>query len=48
MFRGEAEVIELADTLVRRTRHPRLMLWVAWLVINADGPISDTERLLFQ
>ncbi len=48
VFRDEAEVIELADTLVRRTRHPRLMLWVAWLVINADGKITDAERLLFQ
>lgn len=48
-FRREAEVIELADTLIRRTsQHPRLMLWVAWLVINADGKISDAERLLFQ
>jgi tellurite resistance protein len=43
-----AEVIELADTLIRRARHPRLMLWVAWLVINADGGISDDESLLFQ
>ncbi|MDX2395024.1 MULTISPECIES: hypothetical protein [unclassified Streptomyces] len=48
VFRGEAEVIELADTLIRRTRHPRLMLWVAWLVINADGKVTDAERLLFQ
>ncbi|MFF3014856.1 hypothetical protein [Streptomyces sp. NPDC057939] len=48
VFRGEAEVVELADTLIRRTRHPRLMLWVAWLVINADGEVTDTERLLFQ
>lgn len=48
VFRAEAEVIELADTLTRRTRHPRLMLWVVWLVINADGKITDAERLLFQ
>ncbi|UFR04451.1 hypothetical protein KBP30_26270 [Streptomyces sp. Go40/10] len=48
VFRGEAEVIEVADTLVRRTRHPRLMLWVAWLVINADGTMADSEVLLFQ
>ncbi|MGW1327903.1 hypothetical protein ACWD64_35880 [Streptomyces antibioticus] len=48
VFRGEAEVIELAHTLLRRTRHPRIMLWVAWLVINADGKITDAERLLFQ
>ncbi|SFR03646.1 hypothetical protein SAMN04488564_102363 [Lentzea waywayandensis] len=48
VFRDEAEVIELAETLIRRTRHLRLMLWVAWLVINADGKITDAERLLFQ
>ncbi|MCX5261767.1 hypothetical protein OOK27_47895 [Streptomyces canus] len=48
VFRDEAKVIELADTLIRRTRHPRLMLWVAWLVINADGEIADAESLLFQ
>jgi tellurite resistance protein len=48
VFRAEAEVIELADTLIRRTRHPRLMLWVAWLVINADGKLADAESLLFQ
>lgn len=48
VFRDEAEVIELADTLIRRTRHLRLMLWVAWLVINADGKITDAESLLFQ
>ena len=48
VFRDEAEVIELADTLIRRTRHPQLMLWVAWLVINADGRIADDETLLFQ
>lgn len=48
VFRDEAEVIELADTLIRRTQHLRLMLWVAWLVINADGKITDAESLLFQ
>lgn len=48
VFRNEARVIELAETLIRRTEHPRLMLWVAWLVINADGKITEDERLLFQ
>ncbi|ROP35236.1 hypothetical protein [Saccharothrix texasensis] len=48
VFREEAEVVELAETLVRRTGHLRLVLWVAWLVINADGEIGDAERLLFQ
>jgi hypothetical protein len=47
VFRREAEVIELADRLIRRTHHPRLMLWVAWLVINADGKITDGEHQLF-
>ncbi|WP_405724227.1 TerB family tellurite resistance protein [Streptomyces sp. NBC_00028] len=47
VFRDEAGVIELADTLIRGTRHPRLMLWVAWLVINADGKITEAESLLF-
>ncbi|NKZ05479.1 TerB family tellurite resistance protein [Actinomadura latina] len=48
VFRNEARVIELAETLIRRTEHPRLMLWVAWLVIDADGKITEDERLLFQ
>ncbi|SMD23907.1 hypothetical protein [Lentzea albidocapillata] len=48
VFRDDAEVIELADTLIRRTQHPQLMLWIAWLVINSDGKITDAERLLFR
>ncbi|GAA2669446.1 MULTISPECIES: hypothetical protein [Actinosynnema] len=48
VFRGEAEVVEIAETLVRRTRHPRLLLWAAWLVITADGAATDRERLLFR
>ncbi|MFD0328321.1 hypothetical protein ACFQZC_08935 [Streptacidiphilus monticola] len=30
----------------RGTRHPRLMLWVAWLVITADSKMTDAETLL--
>jgi hypothetical protein len=41
-------VIELADTLTRRTRHPRLMLWVAWLVISADNNNPGKKTTLFQ
>ncbi|MWV47884.1 hypothetical protein GRS96_01180 [Rathayibacter sp. VKM Ac-2803] len=48
VFRNEARVIELAKALSGRSRHPQLMLWVAWLVINADRTISDDETLLFQ
>lgn len=48
VFRNEARVIELAGNLSERSRHPQLMLWVAWLVVNADGKISDDEALLFR
>jgi tellurite resistance protein len=48
VFRNEARVIELAASLTRRSRHPQLMLWVAWLVIRADSKISDDEALLIR
>ncbi|MFC5911293.1 hypothetical protein [Streptacidiphilus monticola] len=46
VFRNEARVIELAERLSGGTRHPRLMLWVAWLVITADSKMTDAETLL--
>jgi tellurite resistance protein len=46
VFRNEARIADLADGLSERTAHPRLMLWIAWLVIMADGKISDDEALL--
>ncbi|MBD8605480.1 hypothetical protein IFT73_01320 [Aeromicrobium sp. CFBP 8757] len=48
VFRNEARVIELAERLCERSRHPHSMLWIAWLVINADPGISDDEALLFR
>lgn len=48
VFRNEARVIEVAKSLTSRTEHPQLMLWVAWLVINADNKISDDEALLMR
>ena len=48
VFRNEARVIEVATGLSKRSRHPQLMLWVAWLVIMADGKISDDEALLIR
>lgn len=48
VFRNEARVIELAESLSEQSRHPQLLLWVAWLVVNADGKISDDEALLFR
>ncbi len=48
VFRNEARVIELAEGLGNRSRHPQLMLWVAWLVIMADHKIADDEALLIR
>ncbi len=48
VFRNEARVIELAEKLSNRSRHPQLMLWVAWLVIMADNKIGDDETLLMK
>ena len=48
VFRNEARVTELAENLSKRTHHPELMLWVAWLVIKADQRIADDEALLIR
>jgi hypothetical protein len=48
VFRNEARVIELAEGMCKRSDHPQLMLWVAWLVIMADEKITDDEALLMR
>lgn len=48
VFRNEARVLEVAENLSEQSKHPQLTLWVAWLVIMADGKISDDEALLFR
>ncbi|WKX17488.1 MULTISPECIES: hypothetical protein [unclassified Streptomyces] len=50
VFRNEARVIELAAGISERSRHPQLMLWVAWLVLraNAKVKIADDEALLMR
>lgn len=48
VFRNEARVLETAERLLDRSRHPRLLLWVAWLVVQADGQVSDDEALLLR
>jgi tellurite resistance protein len=48
VFANEARVIELAVKLSKRSHHPKLMLWVAWLVIMSDHKISDDEALLMR
>ncbi|CAL9366457.1 hypothetical protein SUDANB32_00770 [Streptomyces sp. enrichment culture] len=50
VFRNEARIIELAESLSERTLHPELMLWVSWLVLraNAKAKIADDEALLMR
>jgi tellurite resistance protein len=48
VFRNEARVIELAEGLSKRSQHPQLMLWVAWLVIRANRKLADDEALLMR
>ncbi|MGV9563547.1 hypothetical protein [Streptomyces sp. NPDC003480] len=50
VFRNEARVIEIAEGISERSRHPQLMLWVAWLVLraNAKAEIADDEVLLMR
>jgi tellurite resistance protein len=48
VFRNEARVIEVAENVTERTHHAQLTLWVAWLVVMADGRISDNEALLMR
>ncbi|MFE9925201.1 hypothetical protein ACFYQA_27590 [Streptomyces sp. NPDC005774] len=48
VFRNEARVIELAENLSKSSRHPQLMLWVAWLVIRANHKMADDETLLMR
>lgn len=48
VFREEARIIELAGRLIEHSAHPRLTLWVAWLVIAVDGRTTDSEALLMR
>ncbi|WP_299038507.1 hypothetical protein [uncultured Pseudokineococcus sp.] len=48
VFRNEARVIEVAERLTEKSRHPQLLLWIAWLVVKADSKISDDEALLMR
>lgn len=48
VFRNEARVLETAERLLDRSGHPQLLLWVAWLVVQADGKVSDDEALLLR
>ena len=48
VFRNEARIIELAQRLSAKSRHPQTLLWVAWLTIMSDQKISHDETLLLR
>jgi tellurite resistance protein len=48
VYRNEARVVEAATKMAKNTKHPQLLLWVAWLVVNVDKKISDEEALLMR
>jgi len=48
IYRNDARVIEVAERIAERTQHPQLLLWIAWLVIQADKKIADDEALVFR
>lgn len=48
VFRNDARVHEVAGASVEKTRHPRSLLWVAWMVVLADGKITDDEALFMR
>lgn len=45
VFRNEARVREVAERLSKNTRHPKVLVWVAWLVVFADKKISSDEAV---
>jgi tellurite resistance protein len=48
VFRNDARITEAAVRISTRTEHPQSMLWVAWMLIMADGKITDDEALLMK
>ncbi|MBT1677019.1 TerB family tellurite resistance protein [Curtobacterium aurantiacum] len=48
VFRNDARVDEAATNAVSKADHPRSMLWVAWMMVLADGKITDDEALLMR
>ncbi|WIB61438.1 hypothetical protein DEJ13_06305 [Curtobacterium sp. MCLR17_007] len=48
VFRNDARILQMASSLSKSTKHPQLLLWVTWLMINADGKSSDDETQLMR
>lgn len=48
VFRNDARIIEVAERLTKQSLHPKLTLWVAWLVVTADDKIAEDEATLMR
>ncbi|MFJ5145670.1 hypothetical protein [Curtobacterium sp. NPDC088465] len=48
VFRNDARVEEAAVASVVKSDHPRSLLWVAWMMVLADGKITDDEALFMR
>ncbi len=48
VFRNDARIDETATSAVARTSHPSSLLWVAWMMVLADGKITDDESLFMR
>lgn len=46
VFRNEARVMEVARNLAEGSKHPRVLLWVGYLVASAGGVTNDEAALL--
>ena len=45
---AHSRVKELAERLSEASQHPQLALWVAWLMVTADGDIDNEEALFMR
>jgi len=48
VFRREARIMATARRLTDRAVDPAELLWVLWLIVNADGVLHENERLLLK
>lgn len=47
VYRNQARILEVAETIAAKSLHPVLVLRVAWLMIVADGnPTADESQLM--
>lgn len=48
VFRREARIMETARRITGRSVEPSELLWVLWLIAQADGVVHEHERLLLK